>query len=785
MTYQPFLIGNFRSGLNMAAEPWLIPRDAFQSLINARLYRGVVSKVSGYTPFTKTYEGVISELDPVPDGVNIKFTATLPRTPRTVNFAGYSVITTGLTSEIFTYGSFVFPLVILVGSNGGSGTLDLATKELKITTGVAPPIGSTVFFQYWANPRIGFTRYPIVGIHPFFGPLGEAQTLIFDTQKLCTVVPQDLPGGSSIFGDIEGLNVAAVETPHDYYSSAVIVGDSATVLFSGTIPGPISPGTVNFYQFLPTGEPVPASSFDAGAANISDNGFGALAGTGSSSGTGAINYYTGAWTYTFTIAPALGDYFDATVGIFGQIFNGEFNDFFSVANYQNKAFFCNNVDPVFYYDGRSVRYLRTNLTVTPITSAGGIPNNTSPYITSALHVFVNRERLLLLSPKVIVAVAGNTLQSTAIYWSNTSNPLSWTNGGSIFAPTSQPIVTAGFVNSDLIVRHTSSEYICRYTGDAFGPFRLDPTNNIWSCASPFGTISYDSYITSIGMSAIVGSDGWNVKRVDEAIPDFTDAYRIADQYPIPYLAEQYIANAYGHRFDSLKEGWLCYASEDSEGENGHVLAFNYLDGTYSIYEFPLNCLGSSTSASFSQTWGNSYDLWEDAFDTWGNYQKHKGSAIDLGGDLDGLIYEMDSGTKLGKFGSDSGKNFYLDIITKDFNPFIEQGQLCRLGYIDFLVSGSPVKSSFTVRVYCNNNITNFFGLLPDEELSVSQEAAYKSISTISLNTQEKVWVRVYVGLVAQSHTIRIFQAPESTTKSLSFSLHAMILYMQPAGRLFS
>jgi hypothetical protein len=795
MGYQPFLIGNFRTGLNMAVEPWLLPRDAFQSLINARLYRGVVEKVSGYSPYARTYEGVISRLFPAPNGTNQTFTATLGRTPRTVNFAGYAVITTGLNSEIFTYQSDSIvsgqPVVVLKGSGlTGSGTLNLATNALSITTTVPPPAGSTVIFKYWANPTNVSTRYPIMGIKPYYTPLGESQTLVFDYQKMCVIASQNTTAVSpTIFATTERLNNAAVEVPHDYYSSATITGNGITKTFSGTFTNPIVPGTVNFYQFLSTGAPVPASSFDDNVADISDNAQGALTGIGASAGSGSIDYYTGVWTFTFLTAPATGNYFDSTVGVFGQVFHGGNKNFFSVANYQNKAFICNNYDPVFYYDGSTLKFLRTNLTVTPITSAGGVPNNTSPYITSALHVFVNRERLLLLSPRVILDVVGQTLQSTGVYWSDTSNPLVWTNGGALFGPTSQPIITAGFVNSDLIVRFTNSEAVFRYTGDAFGPFRFDPTNNIWNCSSQHGTISYDSWISSVGTSAIVGSDGWNIKRVDDAIPDFTDAYRIPGQYPIPYLSEPDIEYCYGQRFDDVKEGWLCYVSDipnpvsEALTFSDNVLAFNYLDGTYSIYSFPLTCLGVSTSTDSLETWGTIFTDWEQHQDTWGSYQQIKGSLIDLGGDSLGYVHELNDGQLI--YQGASGEDFDLTLITKDFNPFIEQGQLCRLGYIDFLVSTFDDELEFDVSIYCNNNLS----AIPTPGFPFQTNSFDYTVTVAATDAmspyfaQEKAWVRVYVGLVAKSHTIKITQIGDHNTNPLN--LHAMTLYMQPAGRLFN
>jgi len=49
--YQPFPIYDVSTGLYLAKEPWLAPRDAFVSLLNARIYQGKVVKRRGTTLF--------------------------------------------------------------------------------------------------------------------------------------------------------------------------------------------------------------------------------------------------------------------------------------------------------------------------------------------------------------------------------------------------------------------------------------------------------------------------------------------------------------------------------------------------------------------------------------------------------------------------------------------------------------------------------------------------------------------------------------------------------------
>lgn len=50
MAYQPFPIYNLSTGKVTAREPWLLPKDAFETLVNCHLRRGVLEKRKGTDP---------------------------------------------------------------------------------------------------------------------------------------------------------------------------------------------------------------------------------------------------------------------------------------------------------------------------------------------------------------------------------------------------------------------------------------------------------------------------------------------------------------------------------------------------------------------------------------------------------------------------------------------------------------------------------------------------------------------------------------------------------------
>lgn len=772
--YQGFAISNFRTGFDESVEPWLLPRDAYQKLVNAHLYRGVLQKIAGYTLYAKMSTRNIMSLG-TPDGVTKTFTINIPSTPTTSNFFAYGTIVVGTSAETFMYNGDASSTVInLIGSAGGTGTVNLSTLVVTITFNTAPPLStfSSIFFIWDSVPAMVTA---IMGIKPYYNPNGSQEILVFDQLHVGKIVP--------IFGVLAmtaDANQGISEIPSAYYESAKITGDGTTTTFTGTLAGhPLVPGTVTFFQFDQDGLPVNTTINGAFVPeNVIDNGMGGLKGTNPGlTATGSINYVTGAYTITFGTPPVLNNYFDSSEGVFGDLFTGSISNFFTVYNYQGKAFFTNSVDPIFYYDGNLIQYLNTNLEPKNVSVSVGVPIYD---ITQTLHLTVNRERLILLSPTV-----ESQPQLNAAFWSVAGNPLDFINDEQLYAPTSQPIRTFGYINTDLIVRFANSERILRYTEDAFSPFRWDSTNVVWACDAPYSAISYDKWFSSVGRPAIVGSDGVNVKRVDEIIPDFTDPTVLAQQVPVPYMSQTSIKQCYGERFDDIKEGWLCYnSSPQDESEptaSDNVLAFNYLDQTYAIYQFPFSCLGKGTIINVP-TWGTIFTTWQDMEITWGSYDIQQNALIDLGGDQFDTVFKLNSGNTLG----DGETPVLMDVITKNFNPFIEEGQLSRLGYVDLFVSAYNT-STMRVQFYANDQLYidgsgNPAGFYQETMLR------FNTMDAMSVTkNQTKVWKRIYVGAVAKEHTLRFYQndADFGTNLEQPIFIHAMVLYFKPAGRIFN
>ena len=782
--YQGFPIANFRTGFNESLEPWLLPRDAFQSLINAHLYRGVVERISGYNryaPFTYRHQVSLG----TPNGVQTTFTGSLSPVPISSNITAYGTITPGSSAEIFTYSSDASATVInLTGSAGGTGTVNIVTGAYSITFNTPPPLNTySCVYISWdsATGQTLGTGTAIMGIKPYYTSTGGQEILVFNQKRLGKVVEND-----GMLADAQDADYVVSEIPHAYYESKTDILNGGMGPFAGTLATfPFERNTVTFFQFTAAGAPV--TTVENGlfvGENITDNGVGGLQGPDNLLSAGLINYVTGAYTMTFTAATVNTNYLDATVGIYGDLFNSTISEFFSLVNFQFKAFFCNNRDPIFYYDGNLIQYLPANLSTKVVTAVSGVP----PYdISKTLHITADRFRLILLAPTV-----ESVQRPDVAYWSVVLNALDFRNDEQVYASTSQPIRTFSFINSDIVVRFANSERVLRYTGDENQPFRWDKTNNVWQCDAPYTAINYDSYYTSVGKPAIVGSDGVNVKRVDEIIPDFTDPYKLVQDLPVPFMNQTSIQQCYGERFDDIKEGWICYNSapnaESTTTASDNVLSFNYLDNTYAVYEFPFSCLGRGTIFQVN-TWGDTFDQWQAMGEAWASYQQNFNSLVDLGGDQFNWVYQLNVGNTLTLAGDTTltASPVLMSAVTKNFNPFIEQGELCRFGYLDVFVSANQL-TKLRVQFYLNDQLYidsdgNPAGYYQETTLTFEPKDAMSPTTD-----QTKVWKRIYVGSVGKSHTIRFYQNPAdftSTTLDQPVYIHSFVPYFKPAGRIYN
>lgn len=204
MTYQPYLIANYATGVDTRLQPWLIPDDAQEQLFDGFVYRGVMSKRQGYNylaygdlggaPYRESR--IVHKLTGV-----APTTGTINSSNKTFTFAlhtqiarGSLVITGSNPSQVLIdngLGAFTGP---------GTGTINYTTGAVSITFTSAPIAASTVTAVYSFMPG-----NPVMMIANFITATNTKELIVADTQYVnkyntTTNILEDISPGTAYTG---------------------------------------------------------------------------------------------------------------------------------------------------------------------------------------------------------------------------------------------------------------------------------------------------------------------------------------------------------------------------------------------------------------------------------------------------------------------------------------------------------------------------------------------------------------------------------------------------------
>lgn len=126
--------------------------------------------------------------------------------------------------------------------------------------------------------------------------------------------------------------------------------------------------------------------------------------------------------------------------------------------------------------------------------------------------------------------------SNRIRWATIGNPfINFTNGppaagswrddirgqgGFLDIPTSEDIISVGFVRDNLVIYCERSTWQLRYTGRTISPFQIEKVNSELGAQSPFSLVQFDTSLFAIGSRGIIECDSYKAERIDVKIPDF-------------------------------------------------------------------------------------------------------------------------------------------------------------------------------------------------------------------------------------------------------------------------
>jgi len=439
-----------------------------------------------------------------------------------------------------------------------------------------------------------------------------------------------------------------------------------------------------------------------------------------------------------------------------DIFTGTSTDLFHVEPAFSKTWITNFKDNVYSYDGTT-----QTQEVFDIDGDGGASPTFGSHndLDRCKFIFQYNRRLCLL-----YTVESGTKYPQRIRWSRidfgAGTTSQWddtaddTTAGSLDADTDEEIVTALFLRDTLVVFFERSIWALRKTGAVDFPFRWEKLSDHEGIfASRFGSLGHQQFAFAIGVGGLIATDGLQTKRADELIPDFEDE-----------IDDSELDRIYMAKTISLREMWVAY-SDTKDQANNKVKVLDYENGSWAQYDLSYNVMGEFTTENIAaKTWADFTirpdDTWEATLRKWDYFAAPSGAPRNIIGDDSGQIYLIDSGT------SDVGRKVELSVETARFNPFKDQGKAAALGFIDFLFTEN---SDTSVQI----DLFNDFEDVPysSQTVSLQNETSRPGI--------DKVWKRVYVDTIANSHKFKL----SHNEAGQPFELHAMVPYFRPAGRM--
>jgi hypothetical protein len=520
---QRYLIAPYNTGLQNDLKPWLIPEDAFEQLQNLYVWRGRVKKRLGS---------------------NLLFGTN----PLSVNPQIYS------------------RLRIRVGTTSGAGALG----------GVVP---GTVFAV---------------------GQLFSIGTQLFTVQALGTpVVMLNSTGvGSGTYNTTTGaysFTGVAINTAVYFYPATPVMGF-----------GVLDTTTVNFERYI---------AFDTQFAYEYQ----------ASGGWERLALGASTWT-----------------GNDSQFF---YSSMYRGTNANDLALFVTNNNTTVSSNGDGIRYLLgSTSTWTQLSQSYSASANTA--ILGARIVVQFKGRLLLFNTWEQPGSATRVQYQNRVRYSQIGDPTqvdAWYDatsgvygkGGALDAPVAQQIISVQILRDRMIVYFERSTWELVYTNNEVLPFRWQNINIELGVESTFSLIPFDRGLLGVGQVGVHVSNGLNVERIDNKIPD--QVFTIQN-------ANNGTERVQGIRdYENELAYWAC-PNVDTSNPNlkypNQLLVYNYKNDSWSLWDDSITAFGY-INLNNALTWEQlDYFNWEEWVTTWNSGSNQSQMLRVIAGNQEGFTFYM-------------------------------------------------------------------------------------------------------------------------------------------------
>lgn len=673
-------IGNFAKGLTEDRLPFNIDNDAFPTMFNFYSWRGRAKRKRGTSFLGRLQRQVQSVLvTPLPWQYGpLVLVSGAGNLITGFSLQSTSSITQGTISFVVggqTYTEPATPDGSLIGSGGGSGTINYATGNITIVGGgVGPLIG---LFSY-------FPGLPVLGLEDYVPNTADSQfplLLSFDT----TYAYQINQASTPFFYDVsyyKGTNNPVVWSNGDFaqfwstnYQSAFWVTNN-------------KPGFHFVNGTYTSGTGTTSITFNFKSVGVN---FTTLV-------VGDVLFFN-EWPLTTTINGINGTV-SSVAGAAAGNYVVTFPSIVTVSGTGIAQLITNSIpgqDGIRWYDGdpTSGTGIPTGTGLgwvnfsPPLTAATIGINDQIPalyYLVGALAILPFKDRLLFFGPQIQSStgpVIQRPLQDTVLWsWNGTPyyNPLVPTNttgsetydvtsyyvdqtgkGGYLPAGISMPIVTVMDNEDVLLIGFGGGGKKTRfvYTGNDLQPFLFYLIDSQYASSSTFSGVVLDKAGLEVGTYGITATTQQMVDRIDLQIPD--------EVFEIQALNNgQKRVNA----IRDLFRQWIYFSYPTGDGNPltgswvfpSQTFLFNYRDNTWAILRENFTHHGTYRKSSH-YTWATlPFPTWNDWREPWNSGSQTALFPSIVAGNPQGFVLIKDQGTGEGRSGaiqglSDNGLGF--------------------------------------------------------------------------------------------------------------------------------
>ena len=501
MAYDRFLIAPYQSGLDKSLSPWLTPEESFQKLDNVNIFRGKIVKRFG-AQLTGDHLTSRARIALTVAGAGITDAGGDAAGDITTNGGGGLVFKVG---QQFSVGADVFT----VYQSGAMYSTGVATGTFNTATGAYTITGAdalTQIFFYPTEPIMGITHYEK-------GPINEHTTYAFDTQFVYKSSGTDWIKDTTFTGPFHGDN-------KQFFWSANYLGATADQ---------IALFTTNFNATV--GATPPATD-------------------------DPIYYYNGTvWA-----------------------------DFSAYTKFNSDSDIVSSCKIIIAWKNRLL-LLNT------------MEKDIAPAITNIAHP--NRVRY---------SHNGNPFSNNA--WLQRRQAIGADKadgGGYIDAPIEEQIMSAAMVKDRLIVYFERSTWELAYTGNPGLPFVWKAISSDVGCESTFSTVNLENDVVTVDTTGVYGCNGASISRIDRQIPDEVFSFlKSSEGTKRVHGIKDFFNNLIYWTF-------LDNASSTTHEYPDKILVYNYDNQSWSLYDDTITTFGYFEQSS-DRTWAstgtwNTTDTW--------------------------------------------------------------------------------------------------------------------------------------------------------------------------------